>query len=99
MAETVPNSALPPGGDAKYVEQMLARADQVDPNVVESVEEKDRATNNVQVETDKDKALLAGKYKTQEDLVKGYEELQRKLSELTAKKPAAVGQTVLQPPG
>jgi hypothetical protein len=81
---TIPSGALPPGADAKYVEQMLARTEHVDENVVKSVEEKERAATGIELPSDKkgdDATLIAGKFKSQEELVKAYEELQKSFTQ------------------
>lgn len=66
MSEVViPDSALPPEGGKEYADKMIARGAGETPPVVPPQDEKAQ--------------LLAGKFKTQDDLVKAYAELEKKL--------------------
>lgn len=73
--QSIPESALPPGKGEEYAKEMLKKAEgaeaPADQQTPPKVEEQPR--------------LLAGKYKTQEELEKGYLEL---LKQQSAKKPA-----------
>ena len=82
-AVVLPASALPPG-DADYAARMIAR---VDGPVVAPV-----AAPVVEA------PLLAGKYKTQADLEKGYLELQKRFSATPVPKAASVVAPVVKPP-
>lgn len=64
---TLPDSALPPEGGADYAAQMIARADG------------DTPPPKPEDKKPEEQPLIAGKFKTQDDLIKAYNELQKKL--------------------
>jgi hypothetical protein len=65
-APKLPDSALPPDKGREYAEQMIKKAEGEQPKPEEK-------------KSEEQPQLIAGKFKTQDDLVKAYEELQKKL--------------------
>ena len=71
-----------PEKDTVSPEQMQAEQDALQQGeVLAQAEQEDRARRTEQIETEQeDVALIGGKFKSQDDLLKAYEELQRKMS-------------------
>ncbi|TAJ97147.1 MAG: hypothetical protein EPO41_03910 [Reyranella sp.] len=80
----IPESALPPQKGAEYAQEMLKKA-----------EGAERPAD--QIVTEEQPKLLAGKYKTVEELEKGYAELMKQRGQQTNNKPADATPTEQKP--